>query len=390
MSIVKGRGASGRRQVFSYDAVTRHKRYVGTIGACTGNGNARTCKCQECKAGRKLESEGAERFKIAPVSELSVAEWRTEWLERMHGAKTARSSSTTYKHNTERTSAFLTDFGHRKLASITDDEASDFALEHPGRVKVVKAMFNDAERRGRIEQSPFRHVKAPKSTGRQEIIPLTETELARLAEIAAGKYGQYGRHLSALVTFAGWTGLRPGELCGLEWTEIGAEDLYVWWQRRKDGARVRTKTKLNRNVPLFDRSVQALAGVPRDGGAVFRAQRGQELRPDMLAWYWQDIRDDFTAELAPTHWLPRRLRQDPTDKLTVYEVRHHFGSVLGDQGLSARDIAKVMGNSPAICERVYVHSYESRVQDRVRAALENAAGNLEAPATVSRLGEQVA
>lgn len=377
MSIIKGRGAAGRRQVFSYDPATKRKRYVGTVGPCTGNGNARACKCHECKAGRKLEAEGAERLAVAPASILSVTDWRSEWLERMHGEKTSRISSTTLRHNTERTRAFDLEYGHRKLASITEDEASDFALEYPGRVKVVKAMFNDAERRGRVGQSPFRHVKAPKSTGRQEIRPLTEDELRRLSEIAASMFGQYGKHLAALVTFAGWTGLRPGELCGLEWTEIGAEDLHVWWQRRKDGARVRTKTKLNRTVPLFARSIEALADVPRKPGAVFRAQRGIELRPEMLGWYWQPIRDAFTEELTADHWLKRRLRQDPSDKLAVYEVRHHFGSILGDQGLSARDIAKVMGNSPEICERVYVHSYESRVQDRVRAALEGAAGNLQ-------------
>jgi integrase len=376
MSILKSRGAQGRRQVFAYDPAVGRKRYVDTVGPCSGSGNARTCKCAECKQGRKIEAEGAERFADRRIVPVTVAQWRTAWLEGMHGKGTSRPSSTTHRHNLERTRAFAAEFGERKLASISDDEASDFALEHPGRLKAVKAMFADAERRGRIALDPFRHVKPPKSNGREDITPLTEAELARLVEIASGQ-GAYGQELAALIAFAGWTGLRPGEICGLEWPEVDLRErvLHVEWQRRKDGARVRTKTKVNRVVPLEDVALDALRRVGQRQGSVFRSMTSRELRPETLGLYWQDVRDKFTTELPMGHWLVRRLRHDPTDRLTVYECRHFFGSLLGDRGLSARDIALVMGNSPAVCERVYVHPHQSRVQDRVRAALRAAASD---------------
>jgi integrase len=394
VSILKGRGVGGRRPVYVYDAGKRDKRWVGTIGACSGNGNARTCKCSECKKGRALEAEHAKRPRVAEPA-LTVEAWARSWLEEMHGPKTTRASETTYRHNKERISAFLTDHGPKRLISVGEDDAQDFALEHPGRVKAVKAMFADARRRRRITVDPFAEVKPPRSTGRQQIIPLTEPEVARLADIARGT-GRYGQELGALITFAAWTGLRPGEVCGLEWPEVDLQDdsaesvLHVEWQRRKDGARVRTKTKVNRDVPLCAQALDALVVLPRRPGAVFRSMADRELRPEALGLYWRPVRDAFTMELVPGHWLSRRLRQDPDDKLHLYEVRHHFGSVLGDQGLSARDISKVMGNSPAVCEAVYVHPFQSRVQDRVRAALERAAGNLPESAVGCDDGAQVA
>jgi hypothetical protein len=74
-------------------------------------------------------------------------------------------------------------------------------------------MFNDAIDDEFAQANPFRNRRQEQPRGRQDIFPMTEEEVDRLAEIALREWGPsgYGLVARAWVLFGAWVGTRPGE-----------------------------------------------------------------------------------------------------------------------------------------------------------------------------------
>lgn len=118
-----------------------------------------------------------------------------------------------------------------------------------------------------------------------------------------------------------------------------------------------TKTARDRTVPMSQQVRQLLLGQrkARKGETVFASRRkGAKERPIV------DVKKAFTAAcfdagIADFHF---------------HDLRHTFATRLGDAGHTARTIAALLGNSPAMSER-YTHATD----DALRAAVECADGS---------------
>lgn len=361
MAIGKPRGKDGRLPVYVYDPAVKRKRYVGSAATL------REARLLESKKHVEIsDSVDQRRGKAA----WTVAGWAQHWLDNYHGPNTRRPEDTTYANNERLLRRFVALYGGRKLGSVTFDEAQAWATVKPHEAKALGAMFNDAFKKRHLPENVWAHVDRPKSRGRADITPLSVEEVRSLAGLAKATLGVYGAEFAAFITFLAWTGMRPGEVCGLEWPEIDLArgEVLVHWQRRNDGRRVPySKTKKDRRIVLADEAVEALGTLPRRPGGVFKTATGKELKPNSIRYPWAATRGAFVASLPASHWLIRRLQRDPEDELVPYELRHHCGSYLADQGLTAREISAHLGNSPDVCE-IYIHDYEDRVRDRIRAA----------------------
>lgn len=361
MSVGKPRGREGKRPVWVYDRRARRKVYVG--------------QADSLKAARRLEALKDDEIngQHQSVRGWTVDRFAQHFLDAYHGENTTRPEPTTRMHNEHGLRRFRGEHGHRRLGDYTRDEAHEWAAKHPHEAKVLSAMFNEAVDKHGLPANPFRGL-GHKSRGRADITPLTEREVEQLATVAERSNGLWGATFAAYIRFSAWTGLGTGEMCGLEWAEIdlARRVVFVEWIRRNDGSRAKAKkrTKRKRVVPLSDGALEALRRLPREGPAVFTTPTGQPIRPNAVRHYWHPVRATFEDGLPQDHWLTRRLRHNPNDHLDPYELRHFFGSYLADQGLSSRDIAEVMGNSVRVCEEVYIHAHEDRVQERVRQALD--------------------
>jgi integrase len=252
----------------------------------------------------------------------TVRQFAARWLARYHGEGTRRPTESTLRHNEDAIRAFLKLYGDRRLADFKPNEARDFAGEFTWRTKAVAAMFEDAIRDGKILANPFASVRRPKGEGRKNIDPLTAAEVDRLAEIARETLGWHGPHFAAFILTAAWTGMRPGELCRLEWRDID-------WQAGEIDVR-ETKTKVDRRIVLAPAARRALESLHRDGDLVFHTVTGKPLRAGSYLWSWHKVRAVFEAELPADHWLPRRLRKNPDDHLDPYEARHFMRFVAGE------------------------------------------------------------
>jgi integrase len=365
MAIGKPRGKKGLLPVYVYDPAAGRKRYVGSVN------NERE--------GHLLEARKTVEFADSSATTSGnkawlVAGWAQHWLEHHHGQNTPRPEITTYRNNEQLLRRFIAMYGGRKINAITRDEAHMWARTRPHEAKAIAAMFNDAVRQGHLDLNPFSNLGLSRGKGRADIDPLTEDEVGALCEIARQSLGRYGNEFARYIAVGAWTGMRPGELCGLDWSEVDlvGREIKVWFARRNDGSRVRTKTKENRSIELADSAAAALAEInpAQRKGHVFASRSGRPVRPNSIRPDWVIVRAAFTVGLPDEHWLPRRLRQDPKDHLDPYELRHFCGSYLADQGCTIEEIAEHLGNTPEVC-RGYVHAHKDRVRARIRAAFGN-------------------
>lgn len=326
-----------------YDPLVKRNVWVGTAG--------------KLEDARRLERDKAAAFSKRRVRAGTVRAFSKLWFERF-----ARQEATTNRHNRQMLKPFLEEFGDRKLDSIGRAEARAWAVQHRGNAKVVSAFFNDAIDAEAAESNPFSKLKLPQSRGRQDLVPLTPEQLAHLADSALPVMADhYGPVFRALVLFAGYSGLRPGELCGLTWKDIdfGKGEIHVVRQVRPDGSVALPKNRRERTVVLTPPAREALQSIlPAGSPWLFPTVTGRRMNRGSMNYQWRRV----TAQAG----MPG---------VDMYEARHFFGSQLADMGLTARDIAEQMGNSPEVCERVYVHLYQDRSSDRIRRAFaENVTG----------------
>lgn len=303
----------------------------------------------------------------------TIDQWADYWLDHHHGEGTRRPSPTTLGRNRQGIKAFRALHGSKPLAGISRDAARLWAKAHPQQAKSLAAMFNDALDTEKIDRNPFASLHIAVSKGRADIHPLTEDEVALIATIAGKQNGDHGIMWWTYVTVAAWTGLRPGEMCALKWENVDWQNLKIRVDRHVGNRSVEgilgpPKHNRGRGVRMAPVVADALRGLPRDGDFVFRSIRGRPLCPHSLGYWWTPTRAAFLQSVPDDHWLPRRLEIQPDKHLVPYELRHHFGSVLADRQMTARDISIAMGNTEKVCTDRYLHVFEDRHDDRMDAA----------------------
>jgi integrase len=336
-------------QVYIYDPALKRKRYVGVRAK---HGDA-----------KDLEREALRQAKGSPAGEtLTIREYAAQWLDDHHGEGTRRPSATTRQVNELNLRRFLEDHGDKPLDAITRREALRWAKANRHRAKTVSAMFNDAVDDEEAKANPFANRRAKQSDERRHIAPLTEDEVDRLAQIALDRWGAdgYGQVARAWVLFGAWVGTRPGETFGVRWQDLDLRDGLVTVQRIK--GRRQTDT-----IVLPSPVADAIQTMPRYGDLVFPTVQGKRVEKGALRYYWDPVRSAFRLTVTRDRW--QALCEGQQD-LDFYVLRHFCASLIVERGGNEYDVAAQLGNTPEVCRRTYIHSYEDRQRDRLRGLLE--------------------
>lgn len=261
----------------------------------------------------------------------------------------------------------------RAWTAIATDEAAT-----PGQEKrrtaayartVLRKALQDAFRLGLITYNPVDRTKAPPARPKRAIIPFTREEVETLIDVAPARW-------QPLLTMVAWTGLRRGEVAGLQWEDWdeAAGTLQV---RRSvvvvDGATVvqdgstyaatktraglrtmtlplRAQTALTRQRSWVAAQQQHAGALWHDEGWVFPTQSGRVLHPRNVARAYEQARD--AAHLRPE---------------SFHALRHHAVSVLLGLGVSLEIVAKWIGHgSRAVTADTYGHLLPEVNQDVAR------------------------
>jgi integrase len=185
-----------------------------------------------------------------------------------------------------------------------------------------------------------------------------------------------GHSVSPIVALALGTGMRRGELLGLQWSDIDLEGASLRVERSieetKAGLRFKPpKTKYGRRtISLPQSSVEALKaqrrsqletrlalglGRPEGSALVFSTVEGSPLSPDNLSRDWRRVVKAFK--------LPA---------VTFHALRHSHASALIASGLDILSISRRLGHgSPMITLTVYGHLFDN-TDTKAAAAIEAA------------------
>ena len=169
---------------------------------------------------------------------------------------------------------------------------------------------------------------------------------------------------SPLIRVALFTGLRLGELLGLQWQDLDLHDgvLYVrrQWTRMHEYAPPKTKAAIRR-IPLSDEMTKYLAAFKlrsrhsKDEDPVFAALNSKPLGHRNVT------RRGFEAAAS----------EAGIEGVTFHSMRHAFASRMIDRGISSTVLAALMGHeSSTITERRYIHLFDrQRTDEAVRQAM---------------------
>ena len=173
----------------------------------------------------------------------------------------------------------------------------------PSNVPSVVTLFAAAVDAELVDRNPFRGLTR-RSRGRSDQHPPTEDELTRLLD-ACAVHGWYAPTMRALITFAAYTGLRPGELFALEWADVDFEAMRVHVCRRVYNGHVDLpKSGRARTVALPPLARDALLGLPREDALVFTSKRGKRLAAPTLSGYWGKRHRRAPGLKSTSTWRP--------------------------------------------------------------------------------------
>jgi integrase len=319
-----------------YDPALKRKRWVGTFATK-----------REAKDAERDERRTPQRS-----SRITGEEFAELWLTRY--ARPAAATRLNYRYALQ---GFRKEFGHIRLSELDRLTARAWAQKQPhSNVRAVRAMFNDAIDDGLLAgPNPFSKLRLEQPRGRKDLIALTEPELHELADKALEVHGDYGPTFRAIVLFAGYVGLRPGELFALERTDIRGDEVVIRQSLDGTGKLKRPKNNRERVVILPPPAKAALSEmVPRlDLPWLFVSKRGSQLRVPSLSYCWQPVRAAFGR---------------PT--MDFYELRHFCATHLLELGLSPADVAIQLGHTDggALVMSTYGHPSEDAARERLKQA----------------------
>jgi integrase len=317
---------------------------------------------------------------------LSVAHWAGRWLDKK---RALRKPSTVRGYEAIWTASVEPQWGNRRINSITTGDVQDWITELLQRdlkpptirhhVWVLGQAFSTAARARAITYNPVRDVELPtdRSVGRLKPEPhfLTAEEVEQIADHLTKTYPDHP--WGVLVRFMCWTGLRTGEVSGLNVGDVDLmhSTLHVRRTRSVRGGLWSINTPKSgkaRTVPLMpwvkDDLTAYLATHP--GNANPDAPLWPGTRPGAAGGSPKTTTQrsgslDFSSPWEATTFRRRRFKPALTavglpEAVRLHDCRHTFASLAASKGVPSAQVAKWLGHSSDVITReIYTHLFDA-------------------------------
>jgi len=209
-------------------------------------------------------------------------------------------------------------------------------------LSVIKHLFTKAIEWGKMMENPAKKVKALKGA------------ISRVRYLMPAEFQLLLSHcadfLKPIVTVAVHTGMRKGEILGLEWAQVNFEQGII--------SLFDTKNHERRDIPMDDTVKQTLKGIYREVDLVFEGKK------DVPLCY-------MTVHLA----FRKAVKEAGIEDFRFHDLRHTFASNLVMNGVKIEKVQKLMGHKMLTMTQRYTHlapgylSESVKVLDRVMSQI---------------------
>jgi integrase len=235
-------------------------------------------------------------------------------------------------------------------------------------------MMSLALRRGYVTENPCRLLTADERPRQRHVGAAHEwsdEEIDALLEASAllARQPEARQDYTSLLRTAVYTGLRLGELLGLQWQDVELDEAVLHvrrqWTRTHELAEPKTRSGLRR-VPLSPDMVAELrrhklaSEFSQETDFVFASHTGGALRHrNVQRRAFERARD--LAGLPST--------------LTFHDLRHAFASLAAHSGVPIHTVSAVLGHRDiSVTQKVYLHLWDREsAEDAFRAAMNGGA-----------------
>lgn len=280
---------------------------------------------------------------IVPTS-ITLGEWMNRFLEYSKKPSVKESTFAKYKYCVNH----LKPIGKLQLQSLTPVVIQKFytTLEHLGPVirKQIHILLAEASREAvandLIRKDFMATVKAPK-VERKTVSVFTKEELDKLYVVCKNHSIKW----EAIFLLAATTGMRRGEITGLQIESVSETNVYVNHTLQEiNGVRTLStpKTKNSKRFCTISKEVHSLLMEiigNRKTGYVFLSSNNTPLFSSNWETSWR--------KLVKKANIPYR---------NFHSIRHTYASTLIDQGVPIATVSKILGHSsPVTTLSIYVH-----------------------------------
>lgn len=275
----------------SYRDANHKRRYVTRTLQATG---IRAAKAELTAFRNEMEREHAESVKHGggnlAISETPIPEYVARFIDTKEATKAIEASTiSSYRTSLKHIESAFADTalkdlqpkdGEKWIADLVNDGLSSSMICKAYRL--LKQVLNDAVAVGAIDRNPLTLVKPPKRVNKKEGINsldvgartalLTKMDALELSPVLVAAY------------IALYTGMRRGEICGLQWRDFDTDNRVIWVRRAvglgKGGAYIKQpKTDRGRDVALPATLIDVLSRWRSAQREAFAADSAT-LRPD--------------------------------------------------------------------------------------------------------------
>lgn len=331
------------------------RRWVAEIAFSVGGGKMRSLTRWCRTRGEALEAlQELRQQTLRPVKSgrHTLAEFLQSYLR---WVKDNRAANTHESYRMALEKWIIPEIGRVELQQLTAIHVQ-FALEkipkkqsrtRENAFTVLRTALNSAVRQRLIDVSPCSQMQAPRHRS-EKVDPFTVSEMQSiLEEVKLDR-------LQALYVLAFSTGLRFGELAGLQWSDIDFRTQQVSIRRQVTHCRgklqecpPKTETSV-RTIRLADEVCEALEGRRRTSVAegfaaepwVFLGQRGRWLSG---------------SNFRQKQWLPLLSHLEiPAHRF--HDARHTFATIALAAGVEVHVVSRILGHSkPSVTLDIYAH-----------------------------------
>ena len=250
-------------------------------------------------------------------------------------------------------------------ASTDKDTLSVNTILHHHRL--ISSMLSTAVKWKLIFSNPCSRVVLPKNK-RKEAIYLDEDQAAQLLQALEGESLQH----QVIVKMLLYTGMRRGELCGLEWKDIDFERAVISVRRSslylsdKGVFEDKTKNETSERCMKVSDDVIAMLRIWRAEQAKERLRLGDQWQDNdrlFTAWNGAPIRPDVI-----TAWFHKFVTKNGLPPIHVHSLRHTNATLLIAAGTNLTTVAARLGHAnTTTTSKIYAHAIKSADQAAAEA-----------------------